>query len=465
MWTTDGGDTNEAWVDGVVSNVASSAIFAGDDTGGIITLTGKRTIAMDGNSLNFLNSGYTLQSDSSTERIIEFRNSTQFLVAAGKTVTIGNKVTVQSAPIGGATGIANGTVIIESGGKISSSGTVSLLGNGTEVQVKTGGLISTAGTVIVGNSTGDHVSLVVDGGDVNVNASSQGNLALINNSGASNASSEATLNSGTITLAGTSSRVLMGAANNATVTSTFNLNGGILTTSGVTDTNDSISTFNFNGGTLKAGTDHGIILAASGNFMDALDNAVVKVGGAKVDSNGNDIKIAAALSHDESIIGGGLDGGFEKLGAGSLTLTGVNTYTGLTKVTAGTLATDATGTFGNGDLNVAASASLTLGNAESIDDAATLTFADTSVVNLSFSGTELVGSVMLAEGSSISAGTYTATQLNSFFGYGSGSEVFFGDGSLNVTSSPIPEPATWSMLAGVGVLFVAFARRGRRARV
>lgn len=456
VWTTDGGTTHVAWVDGTSNTISSGAVFAGDDTGGIISLGTNRTIAVTGNSLNFLNSGYTLQSANASVRTINFLNSTALLVAAGKSVTIGSKVTLSNAVVGGTSGTANGTINIDSGGKLSSSGTMSILGDGTLINVKAGGAITAGGTIVMGNAANDRVSLVVDGGDVTVTSSSQGNLGLNNGPGATNVSSSATLNSGTITLAGTSSRVLMGAANSATVTTTFNLNGGTLTTSAVTDTTASVSTFNFNGGTLKAGlVVNGLVVATAGNFMDALNNAVVKAGGAKVDSNGSDIKIAAALSHDSGL-GSTPDGGFEKLGEGTLTLTGANTYTGATTVTAGGLATAATGTFGEGSISLAAGTSLTLGNASSIADTASLVFSSTSLVNLSFVGQETLFGLQRAAGSSIGAGTYDADELNNFFG----GNVFSGDGELTVVGA-VPEPATWAMLAGAAALVGATVMRRR----
>lgn len=460
-WTTDGGETHVPWVDGVHLTGASSAVFAGSDAGGVITLTGNRTIAVAGSSLQFLNSGYTLQSDGGIVRTLSFINNTVLLIASGKSVTIGSNVTVSGGFIGGSTsGIANGTLILEAGSKFTAGGVTSILGVGTQVNVKTGASLASSGTIILGSGTGDNTSLVVDGGSVST--AGTGNLALNNGASMANASSSVALNSGSITLTGSSARVLLGGGNNATVANTFNLNGGTITTSGVTDTTASVSTFNFNGGILKAGAvSNGLIVATAGNFMDALNNAVVKAGGAKVDSNGSDIKIAAALTHD-TLLGGTVDGGFEKLGAGSVTLSGINTYTGLTKVTAGELISTATSTFGTGNILVLGGATLTLGNADSIHEAALLTFNSTSVINLNFiDGAMAVAGVLLSGSESISSGIYTATQLNEHFGFGSGSEVFFGSGSVSVTA--VPEPSAWALVTGMlGLAHVVSARLKRR---
>jgi autotransporter-associated beta strand protein len=70
----------------------------------------------------------------------------------------------------------------------------------------------------------------------------------------------------------------------------------------------------------------------------------VQAGGAFLDDGGFAITIAAPLLHDPAL-GSTVDGGLTKLGAGTLTLTASNSFTGDTLVTAGTLALS-----GNGSL-------------------------------------------------------------------------------------------------------------------
>jgi autotransporter-associated beta strand protein len=110
--------------------------------------------------------------------------------------------------------------------------------------------------------------------------------------------------------------------------STINLNGGTLTVGSFLKTSvglDQTATINFNGGTLRPS-------ASSAAFLPALTGLAAQVqnGGANIDTNGFDATIAAAL------VGVG-SGGLTKNGAGTLTLTGANTYTGGTTVNAGTL--------------------------------------------------------------------------------------------------------------------------------
>ena len=113
-----------------------------------------------------------------------------------------------------------------------------------------------------------------------------------------------------------------------TAAGTVNLNGGTIKTNAVTH-GGGTSTFNFNGGTLQA--------TAGGAFMSGLTSANVLAGGAIINDGGFAITIGQAL-----VSGTANDGGLSKSGAGTLTLTGANTYNGGTAIGGGALEFSAT---------------------------------------------------------------------------------------------------------------------------
>ncbi len=142
---------------------------------------------------------------------------------------------------------------------------------------------------------------------------------------------------------------------NRTTANTFiRLNGGTFTVGGFTKTKTSqTNSFAFNGGVLKAGANNAAFLPA----FNVASN-IVQAGGAIIDDGGFAITIAAPLVHDPAL-GSTPDGGLTKLGAGILTLSAGETYTGPTIINAGTLTLSGRGLMPNsGSIQIAAGATL-----------------------------------------------------------------------------------------------------------
>lgn len=201
---------------------------------------------------------------------------------------------------------------------------------------------------------------------------------------------------------------------------TYNLNGGTLT-AGYVSGYLGTSVFNFNGGALVAS-------GASTSFVGSLTHAYVGSGGAKVNSNGFDVTITQALEHTNQSGAAAIDGGLTKTGVGSLTLSGANTYTGDTIVSAGTLAVSlgAGGTItvaNGGQLLFADSATLTrtynLGVSKlTANSGSTLTFGSGALINggiLAGPGTDVLANgatlntVTALAGSTLTQSSGTAT--------------------------------------------------------
>jgi autotransporter-associated beta strand protein len=196
-------------------------------------------------------------------------------------------------------------------------------------------------------------------------------------------------------------------ANNTT--STINIGGTAdvtLPAFPVTRGTSSTATLYFDGGTLKPA-------ASSASYISGLTNAFIKSGGATLDTNGFSVTISQNLLTDPVSTGGGLT----KQGVGTLALTGSNTYTGNTAVTAGTLS------LGNGTTPV------------NLANSADVSVASGSVINLNYSGTDVIDELSLG-GVPQPAGVYDASHP---------SGLITGTGSLTVNTGPaVDDYSAWA---------------------
>ena len=197
-------------------------------------------------------------------------------------------------------------------GLVNANTNVQVGGRGTGTMNQQGGTFNAGSFVSVGRHAGATGAWNVSGGALNV--TNPARLLIIGEAGA-----------GTLTVSGaghvtTAAPLRLGHVGGGV--GVVNLDDGMITTPTISRGGGS-ATFNFNGGTLRAGGN-------SATFMQGLTAANVKGGGAVIDSNGFAVTVAQPL------LAGG-SGGLTKAGAGTLTLNGVNTYTGPTVASGGKL--------------------------------------------------------------------------------------------------------------------------------
>lgn len=223
-----------------------------------------------------------------------------------------------------------GTSIVQTGGRIRCANntnkgndaealTIGDTAGTTSVSVS-GGEISASGKIHLGKASGSVSTLSVSGTGV-VSCSNDMRL------GYGGANSTLTIADDGQVNVGTTSTVRYLYFD--TGKGTINLNGGTLQVARITVSSTTTGTINFNGGVLKAERSDGSFLAASDYVT-----ANVLAGGAVIDTDYGVAISAPLLSGVEQ---GETDGGLVKKGRGQLTLTGTNTYNGVTYVQQGLL--------------------------------------------------------------------------------------------------------------------------------
>ena len=449
-WTGAGPDAN--WSDatnwgGTAPVNADTLIFSGttqpNNTNNISSLSV--------NALTFANNGFTLNGNLMSLNGALTNSAGTNIMAQGVNVTASNP-TWNLAPgselrIAGQftnNTLANPLATLSSGGTVRftstncqpnrfftlTSGGVVSTGDGFRLQPPGG---STAVFQLTNNgvlnlNVGANLRLcqTATGGSSRVDMSSGTlNLAIISGGGAGDlyvgeAASTTTVfnqNGGLVEFTGNGDNRVAFANASASANGTYNLNGGTLWTGSIVQITAGSpgGTFNFNGGTLKP-------LVSSTTFFQGVQAANIQSGGAIIDTTNLNITIGESLP--------GV-GGLTKLGIGTLTLTGNNTYSGTTTVSNGTLETTAASFQGNGIITLAATGNLSLTN--------TGTIISASALNL---GSSATNSVTMNMGASPTPGGSPLIKVTNLNGTGTG--------LINVTGSGFG-PGTYPLIAYTNV--------------
>ena len=335
-------------------------------------------------------------------------------------VSAGTLTAASSGALGttaGGTTVAAGATLALSGG-ITTGEAITL--NGTGVSGG-GALRNVLGTNTVSGAItlGSAALITSDAGTLNLDGGVTGAFGLTLG-GASNTTVAAiTTGSGTLIKDGAGIAALTGAN---TFTGATTVNAGTL------DVTGSLASIvvTVNGGTLQvdgASLDDtaAVTLAGTGNLTltgAETIGALAGVTGTTVTLGANTLTTGDATNTTMAGIIDGVGGGLTKQGAGTFTLTGANTYTGVTTVNAGTLALTGSGAVASTLVNVSGSGILSTDGA-AIADMAAVTLAGTG--NLTLTGAETIGSLAGLAGSvTLGANTLTTGGNNTSTNYAGG---------------------------------------------
>ena len=417
---------------------------------------GTATVNLSGGTIHHNNNGGIVLCDGGNNNLCTVNETGGYFTSDGGDWLLGN------GPGGGLWNQSSGTNLSLGGNTFIGSGggcTVNLSGDASwtvngwiPIGANTGGPgilnISGNATLTKNGNSGNHVSIGDGGTTGTINQTGGTIISLLSDTylGAQGVSTGTwNLGPGTAVLSD-----LRFARDNGS-TGIMNLLAGGTLLVGTVNTNGSTgtSTFNFNGGTLAAS-------ASNPAFMQGLTAANVQSGGAIIDSGVNSIGIGQAL------LDGGGGGGLTKLGIGTLNLNGVNTYTGTTLVSAGTLGGNGTiagpvvvsagATFSPGP---SAIGTLTLGS--------TLSLAGTSTTVIEVNKTANTSDLVTGATSITYGGTLVLQNLSGALQAGDTFTVFSAgaySGSFSSVISQTPnQTVTWdlSQLAVNGTVKVASA--------
>jgi autotransporter-associated beta strand protein len=311
----------------------------------------------------------------------------------------------------------SGTTTINAGGslQVGSGGTSGTLGTGA---------VTNNGFLTFARSDNPTVANVISGSG-GVGKDGGGTLIL---SGASTYSGDTTISEGTLDITGSIASLSVNVNNSASL----RVDG-----SAISDT-ATVTLNGFGNLTLTGNERIGALASASGTTTVTLGTFTLTTGDA-----GNDT-FAGVISDT---------GGLTKLGAGTFTLAGANTYSGTTTVSGGVLSV--TGAIASSNITVTAGSLRVDGSA--IADTATVTLSGTG--NLNLTGNERIGALASASGTTtVTLGTFTLTTgdegNDSFAGVigGTGGLTKQGTGTLTLSGA---NSYTGTTTVSAGTLTVA----------
>ncbi len=436
----DGSGTLTNTANGVIAGATTGVASGAGGTSGAVNLTSAGQISGGTYAIQLTgayDNAITLQAGSTTTGLIATDSGNDSLTLAGVStggVNLGggnNTLTLVTGASAGGTldGGAGGTnALVLGGGASGSVGATQLIDFATAT--KTG-----AGTwTLTGGTSALNAAWTVQQGVLSVaNDAALGAGSLTIDGGGELQATATTAATRAVTIAGTGADIdvasgatytLAGVVSGAAGTSlNVNNGGGSGTLAFTTDNSATLaSDINLDGGSIYAG----VTGALGTGTIHVYDPNIILASGVSV---GNNIDLNATLTVEQDSGSGGISGvisqsaagsGLTKVGAGTLTLSGANTYTGATTIGTGTLAltgagsiASSSGVIDNGVLDVSGAASGT--SIQSLSGAGSVALGAQTLTLTNASGT-FSGDISGTGGVTFAGGTETLTGTNTYFG-------------------------------------------------
>jgi outer membrane autotransporter protein len=289
------------------------------------------TLAGNMGTLNVSGSGALLQARTLNFSYAGNTNATVNILNGAQ--LLGNQIIL------GETATSNAQMRIDGDGSLVETTGQLTVGGNSAIDVSNGARLNTGVTNIGQTSDGLHTgntSVVVQG--VGSSWINTGELAI----GNGNSSSILTINNGGLVRTGT---LLLGNVAGGVYTLSLlatGTNRGVLETSQITQGTANTSILNFDGGILRA-------TANAANFISGFEPVALGSQGLFMDTNGFNVGINTVFTNNTTGAPAGL---ITKLGAGTLTLNGANTYSGGTFVNQGLLLPTNNAALGTGAVTI-----------------------------------------------------------------------------------------------------------------
>lgn len=431
--TTNAGDLGDATTDRVLVNAGATFtnLSGGDVAGQLLNAGGTSTNEAGAEVETLINTSGGSVNEGSVVGFARLDTGTldnALGASIGTTLTVNGGDATNAGSVGGITTVNGGTLTLNAGSDLSDTSRLTVTGGAVDIDTdETVGALSGSGGGV--NFAGQTLTVGSAGG--NPTSTYSGNVT-----------------GDTLVKEGTGTQTLNGAVS----VTTANVNGGTLR---LDNGGISVGTVNVAGGTLSFNAAAAAGIGAINTTGSVIDYANGSDLGAAINVNSNDTQLqvlAGAATQSGNITETAGPRSIEKIGAGTLTLSGTNAFTGDATITGGTLRVTGGAALDNAvDVIVGAGGTFDVAATEEIGSLATTPVGPTPIPT---------ASVSIASGRSL---LIVGSADTTFAGNLSGGGTLFNNGGGTLTLTGANSSYTGTLLAGNAGSEIALTENGATA--